>query len=1109
MTQKKDRKGTFQPIEGYEILERLGSGGMGTVFKASQLSMNRIVALKILKKSDLKDSLSLERLRREALVTARMDHPHIVKGIDFGETPRYYYYAMEYVKGRSVKTILDQEGAIPEKKALSIVRDLALALDHAFGCGVVHRDIKPGNIIVTPNGRAKLTDLGLAKGIIDLTVTKEGTTVGTPQYISPDQARDPSEAGIRSDIYSLGATYYHMVTGRVPFEGESVAEVITNVLYGQPKPPETVCDSVSAATSRCISRMMAKDQKRRYQTPSELKGDLDLLSEALGEGTHKAALTLGMSWSDSQKRPDRKVLWMIAAACLGVLLVLFAYTVLPDDRDREETDRAVPELRTLKEEFGAGGIEAAEALARLEAMSADLEKKQRLEAGAFRRELLNHCRKTVDAIVSADSERTGESLIAVQFDTGSALLERKFRNEAARNLGCGPDDFPPEIETLLQDRLRELVQALELRVDEAREKVRNGCAAFVETETKLVAAALEENDFTSAHKRIAALEENWVLAARRALKKSFCESFPRCAAGRTDAELEPLLDRSIDSERERLRKTIVTDLESRLRGSIASAVSAYEEKLAQTAEGIVEEADYSTLTGGPETILAAAVEELEDLEPRIPERCGAEPPDLRSLAAALAPLVDKRRLDLTALEKTRVLLEIEGYMRLGEVGESLRTLERESSAREQFPDRAFLERWIKWINTLARVDDRAMEALKRHVRLEVVLARKGVTYRGELESVDETTRILRLKGPSGRILTIPFGDLDALEVFRWAEKSYRFAPVETFLFLYYAGRLEEAEHLIVDLDGFEERAFFLDRIGDFKRFTRDEQKRADQEMTRLLEAGLNALEAGDRTTLAALVDRLKDEEESLSAGEVWKRRHRDREKMVKGLKDLAAADGFRSRLEKNFSVPVEMIGEGRIRVYYDFESPFQIDDFRVRSLGLTVENGRLLYGCGEEKISLPPFDESVGFRFAEGFSTRSPLKVSFSYRAHIGGGGPNLFVVSFFGECFGIRSFPDDRHAGQTSAWTGDLNDWEDHFFYPDLGMLEARKGRPLAFGLNRGELYTIGLEWDGQELLLIVDDSTVLRRTPSSLKGRWCEVKTLRTAVYDDLVIEGEYRGK
>ncbi len=1109
MTEAPKKKGSFQPIEGFEILERLGSGGMGTVFKARQISMNRVVALKILKKSDLKDSLSLERLRREALVTARMDHPHIVKGIDFGQTSRYYYFVMEYVKGRSVKKILDQEGSIPEKKALSIVRDLAEALDHAFGSKVIHRDIKPGNIIITPEGRAKLTDLGLAKGIIDLTVTKEGTTVGTPQYISPDQARDPSEAGIRSDIYSLGATFYHMVTGRVPFEGGSVAEVITNVLYGRPKPPESFCDSLNPAISRCISRMMAKAQKRRYQTPAELIADLDLISNALGDATRKVPASVGMSWTESQKSSDRKSFWLLTAACLGVLIVLGAFWAFSDDEGEQSAPPAVSALRVLKEEYGSGQRAPAEVLARLAAMSAGLEKRERFDAGAFERELLNRCRESVDALVHADSVRVGEILVAVRFDRDAPSLERTLRNEAARTVGCGPDDFPPEIETLLQDRLRELAQALTVRVDTMRTRVRETCQAFVDTETKLVDAALVENDFTGAFDRIVRFEGRWGDTARRSLKKAFAEAFPRSAAGRTSVELEPLLARSIDDERVRLKKSIVADLEAGLRRSIVAAVSAYEEKLAQSAEGLIEEADFAALSGGAAAILAAATAELDDLEPQIPEGYGAELPDIKALGAVLEPLIEKRRLDLTALEKIRVLLEIEGHMRRGDVTESLRTIARESAGEKLFPDRAFLERWIRWINTLARVDDRAMEALRRHVRLDVTLKRKGVTYKGELVSVDETSRRLDLKDRSGRVLKIPFADLDALEMFHWAKKSYRFTPVETFLFLYYAGRLEEAEHLIVDLDGFDERPFFLDRIGEFKRFTREEQKRADAEMTRLLDAGLRALDTGDRHALSALVDRLKAEEETLSAGEVWKRRHRDRDRMVQGLKKLAAVEGFRSRLEKNFSVPVEMIAEGRIRVTYDFESPFQIDDFKVRPRGLTVEKGRLLFGCGEEEITLPPFDEGVGFRFAEGFSSRSPLKISFSYKAPADRGGPNLLVLSFFGECFGIRSFPGGRHPGQTSAWSGDLSQWEDYFFYPDLGMTGARRGRPLSFGLNRAELYTISIEWDGRELLLTVDASTVLRRTPSALKGRWCEVKTLRPAIYDDLVIEGEYRGK
>ena len=242
-----------QPIRGYEILERIGSGGMGTIYRARQLSMNRIVALKVLKKSELRDALPLDRLRREAMLIARMDHPNIVKGIDMGETDRYYFFAMDYIEGRSVKSILDLYGVMDELKAASIVREVVRALQYAHRQKLTHRDIKPGNILISSAGQTKLTDLGLAKGESDLTITREGTTVGTPQYIAPEQARNPNAADIRSDIYSLGATHYHMVTGRMPFEGETMAEVLTKVLFSRPPLPEAVRPGVSHGTSRVIS----------------------------------------------------------------------------------------------------------------------------------------------------------------------------------------------------------------------------------------------------------------------------------------------------------------------------------------------------------------------------------------------------------------------------------------------------------------------------------------------------------------------------------------------------------------------------------------------------------------------------------------------------------------------------------------------------------------------------------------------------------------------------------------------------------------------------------------------------------------------------------------
>jgi serine/threonine-protein kinase len=268
-------KGAGAQIEGYQLLARIGRGAMGTVYKARHLRLNRLVAIKVLRRDLAADPTQTERLRSEAEMLASLDHPHIVRALDAGESNGFPYFVMEYVEGENLRDRIAREGPLPEDDALEITRRLADALEKARRMGVVHRDVKPGNVLLTRQGVPKLMDLGLAKGPVDLGLTQHGATVGTPQFISPEQAQDPRKADTRSDIYSLGATLYAMLTGRPPFEGSTLAEIITKVLYEQPTPVRVLRAEVSGEASYLVERMMLKDPSLRYHTPAEVVADLD------------------------------------------------------------------------------------------------------------------------------------------------------------------------------------------------------------------------------------------------------------------------------------------------------------------------------------------------------------------------------------------------------------------------------------------------------------------------------------------------------------------------------------------------------------------------------------------------------------------------------------------------------------------------------------------------------------------------------------------------------------------------------------------------------------------------------------------------------------------
>ncbi|MFW6107113.1 MAG: protein kinase domain-containing protein [bacterium] len=267
------------PVLGdFEFLERIGTGAVGGVFKARQRSMDRIVAVKVLKPRLANDAAYVERFAREARAAARLSHPNIVLAIDAGEDHGYYYFAMEYVEGHTVGLLL-KAGPLEERAALQIARQVAAAIDYAWSQErIVHRDIKPGNIIITPDGTAKLADLGLVHeadvGDQD-PLADGGKILGTPFYIAPEQIRPGSELDCRCDLYALGATLFHMVTGRPPYEGGETKAVLSRHLHAPVPDPRELRPEVSDDTARIIRRLMAKDPQDRYPDPAALVADID------------------------------------------------------------------------------------------------------------------------------------------------------------------------------------------------------------------------------------------------------------------------------------------------------------------------------------------------------------------------------------------------------------------------------------------------------------------------------------------------------------------------------------------------------------------------------------------------------------------------------------------------------------------------------------------------------------------------------------------------------------------------------------------------------------------------------------------------------------------
>jgi serine/threonine-protein kinase len=330
-----------QQIPGFQIRRKLGQGAMAAVFEAKQISLDRIVAIKVLPRRFSENQEFVDRFYREGRAAARLNHPNIVQAIDVGEAGGYHYFVMEYVEGNTVYDQVSSGTPYDEPEALRIILQTAYALEHAHDRGFIHRDVKPKNVMITKDGDVKLADLGLARDISDreTAAAEAGRAYGTPYYISPEQIRGEVDIDFRADIYSLGATFYHMVTGRVPFEGSTPSAVMHKHLKEQLIPPDHVNTSLSAGIGEIIEVMMAKERDDRYHSTKDLIADLEavaageppyqahkkyddvLLQSLATTGETVSSVTAG-DLDPSMAAPERSLAILVLIVALGVSLLL-------------------------------------------------------------------------------------------------------------------------------------------------------------------------------------------------------------------------------------------------------------------------------------------------------------------------------------------------------------------------------------------------------------------------------------------------------------------------------------------------------------------------------------------------------------------------------------------------------------------------------------------------------------------------------------------------------------------------------------------------------------------------------------------------------------------
>jgi len=365
----------------YEILEQIGNGGMATVYKAKCHVLNRFVAVKVLRDEFTTDEEFVKRFNTEAQAAASLTHPNIVSVYDVGSEGDLHYIVMELIKGKTLKNIINQDGGISWKWSINVAIQIASALETAHKNNIVHRDIKPHNIIITEDGIAKVTDFGIAKAVSNSTITAFGSMIGSVHYFSPEHARggftDP-----KSDLYSLGVVIYEMVTGKVPFNADTPVSVALKHMQEKPKEPIELNSAIPKSVNDIIMKAMQKDINLRYQTATEMLKDLsraiknpneDFIVMEKSENdfpTQRLSTIYDKSDVKEEKRKDRfmkkhkKLLITIGAIILFIGTILLTNLLLnitakkdvqiPDIVGKEQS-QVQAELKEIKLEYAVGG----------------------------------------------------------------------------------------------------------------------------------------------------------------------------------------------------------------------------------------------------------------------------------------------------------------------------------------------------------------------------------------------------------------------------------------------------------------------------------------------------------------------------------------------------------------------------------------------------------------------------------------------------------------------------------------------------------------------------------------------------------------------------------
>ncbi|MEQ8764959.1 MAG: protein kinase [Planctomycetota bacterium] len=1142
MNTSTDTARPYQPIEGYEILARLGGGGMGTVFRARQIAMDRVVALKVLKSNLAKDEKYVERLHREARLLGVLDHPNIVKAHDVGHSNGYHYFVMEYVEGRSMAALLAEEGPLPSDLVLDVAIQMARALEHSHRHDIIHRDIKPGNILLTDAGLAKLTDLGLAKREIDPGLTRDEATVGTPQYISPEQLLAPKTVDGRSDIFSLGASLFHLLTGQPPFAGETLGQVVASVLAGRLTDPMELRSDIDPGFASILVRMLQREAKHRYPSATELLADL----EAVRAGREPEPWT-----PPSESAPPRRP-W-IAAASLVVLIAIGAVIFWPSSDSKAPPDEssasnvAWHELETrLRQSSGPHerlaileGLDAAqdpELAARIREREYALENELRTRYEEIAAELIET--KARPLLTKSTTSPAGEDRLAAStyerlFAPRGPSAERLFRKEflgradvptTGRAFGIwgevlsnALEEFESERRASIAEFRKDLLAAIrsaqeqfEMRLDDSGDQA---SLVIAQEELGRTIQGLAEGKYGSALIALSDLPEASVadLHAELEALRSRLQDFLALRSRERLSELQQRLQRRFQEARDGLE-----DLD--LGVSEEAAIESFNDWVAQIEAGrlsLILEDERATFRSGADALEQALANEFRD-----DQRRRADERFLREVSSednVVLQLLGRREY-----EKAR--------QRLEEIGKLYPRAEVEP------------QYWGLLVDAIDTFVTEGFRHLHREVQrdnTQEVKASNGIGSSYLINSVSpEEHRFQGMKlqsNPGGEpreVELVELKDIHVSDLLDWGRQGHADTEEREAL-----RRLGEALFLRVEKDNSPADALVVLKplVGSLEgRYAAAAQRLHAKIELDIAEAALTREELINRAlTMFGEVDQLKRKSDSESleeALELIKELLATRYQSL-GLKQLEGLPELRTdvqarlksaereeELRKPYHAPVRVLDASveKIQVVYAFNREDELLDWNLDPEIWSLDGGALVSQASRGVKNL--FDNRHGIRHpARGrrelkqfdiMANRGNFELAFDYEAPEGV-EPELLAVSIYGLNVGIWS--QERRVW---AWTGGLDKLD------SSEALRAREVSPAVDLLEEwGTKYRvkISIESFGPELdvaLYVAEEAREVwaGRVPR-IKLRdhnalpQVEIRSFRPAILDNITLTGQLK--